>query len=94
MTNCKTVQAPHGWNQGDPIIVCIDTRDHMRYVQQAFNMKAYYCGPFTQLWGKKSDKIIVFTQAFMSYTERERFERWVKECVYTCLSPKGEIFFV
>lgn len=80
---------PFGWEQDDPVVVCINDQ-HMTYVQRAFKLRAHYILPLSAIIGRRYNRAIVFRKAVMSDTEEEQFRRWLQECIYTHVDPKGE----
>lgn len=83
---------PFGFEQGDPVIVCMNEA-HMREVQNAFRMKAYYCLRGSAVTGHRFSHAIVFHQGHISAPEADHYNRWLTEL--SChLDVGGKIYYV
>lgn len=90
----KNNYEPFGFDQGDPLIVCINDV-HMKQVQDAFQIKAYYCIHGASICGRRHDKAIIFNlPPDASKAHIANVLRWIKESVHTSLTPGGKIYYV
>lgn len=86
MKTHATSNMPFGWEDGDPLVVCINYQ-HMEYVQKAFQLRAYYCLRGDSLGGRRFGKIILFHRPGLSDQEEESLRRWKDELLMTKLWP-------
>lgn len=95
MSDFRTRSRPFGFEHGDPLIVCVNDR-HMDIVQNAFQLRAYYCLPLTALTGYRFGKIIMFSPGpGISYEYEKAIMRWKEECCMTSLGVgKSDQFFL
>ena len=95
MAVLKNLQYPFGFDQGDPLVVCRNIA-HMREVQKAFHMKAYYVSGWnSSLLGHQFGKIVVFHPGPLSDLESRNFQDWYRHYLPTKLSsPDGKIYFI
>lgn len=87
---------PFGFEHGDPLVVCLNEA-HMQQVIKALGIRAHYVNaPYAAVTGRRYGKAIIFRPRIESFTERDNFNRWVKNSVMTSLGPEDtkKIYFV
>lgn len=90
----QALNKPFGFEQGDPLIVCINA-EHMKSVIKALGIRAYYVETWgDSVLGYRFGKAIIFRPRIESVTQLNSFDRWIKHSVQTSLGPGGEVYFV
>lgn len=66
----------------------------MVIVQEALQMRAYYCLAGSMIAGRRFGCAIIFHQGQLSETGVDRYHRWLTESISTHLAPGGKIHYV